>query len=127
MKYADINKVFTEKVTEYMVKGYVLNSSTMKGSQGERAKVDLTNGSEIIRVCVVDFNDEERWFIRGTEILVGRSTDVVEANSESTWGVIWTSELEILSEVRFYQVDETEAGKVYGTRDEALQAWAARH
>ena len=126
MKYTDINKLFTEKVAEYILKGYTLNSSTMKGSQGERAKVDLTDGTEIIRICVVDFTDEEHWFLHGTEVLVGRATDNVQPDTESTWSVIWTSNLEVLSEDRFYEVDETEAGKVYGTRDEAVRARAAR-
>lgn len=105
MRYTDIKKLFTEKVAEYILKGYTLNSSTMKGSQGERAKVDLTDG---------------------TEVLVGRATDNVQPDTESTWSVIWTSNLEVLSEDRFYEVDETEAGKVYGTRDEAVRARDAR-
>lgn len=41
MKYADINKRFSEIVTEYLNKGYTFNTATMGGSQGEVAKVDL--------------------------------------------------------------------------------------
>lgn len=57
MKYADINKRYTEIVSEYMAAGYTLNSSTMSGSQGEIASIDLTDGKAIIRVLVSRFND----------------------------------------------------------------------
>lgn len=35
MKYIDINKRYTEIVTEYMARGYIINTRTMSGSQGE--------------------------------------------------------------------------------------------
>ena len=43
MKYAEINKRYTEIVSEYISKGYILNTATMAGSQGEIASVDLTS------------------------------------------------------------------------------------
>lgn len=42
MKYIDINRKFTAAVSSYMMQGYTLNSSTMGGSQGEVAHIDLT-------------------------------------------------------------------------------------
>lgn len=50
MTIKDINKLFTDKMLEYINQGYTVNSSTMSGTQGELAKVDLTNGKEIIRL-----------------------------------------------------------------------------
>ena len=35
MKYADINAIFTAKVAEYIGNGYVINSASMSGHQGE--------------------------------------------------------------------------------------------
>ena len=43
-KTKDINELFTKVVNKYLAKGYVFNLNTMSGSQGEIAKVDLTNG-----------------------------------------------------------------------------------
>lgn len=57
MKYAEINKRYTEIVSEHISKGYILNTATMTGSQGEIASVDLTNGEEIFRVVISRFND----------------------------------------------------------------------
>jgi len=50
MKFETINRKFTEVVSEWIGKGYAFNTATMGGSQGEIAKVDLTDGKEIIRI-----------------------------------------------------------------------------
>lgn len=51
MKYADIIKKFTDAVAEYISKGYVIYPKTMNGKESrEIVKVDLTNGSEYVRV-----------------------------------------------------------------------------
>ena len=39
-------------MAELLAKGYVLHPETMSGSQGEIGRVDLTNGSEILRVLI---------------------------------------------------------------------------
>ena len=55
MKYAEINKKFTEKVAEYLSMGYSFNTRTMAGRVCSGSKVDLTDGNEIIRRAVADF------------------------------------------------------------------------
>ena len=70
MTYADINKMFTAEVSKYLARGYHFNTASMSGSQGETAKVDLTNGTEIIRVLLRTFSDG--WDKQGTELFVGR-------------------------------------------------------
>ena len=37
MKYIEINRKYSEVVSSYLVNGYVINTSTMDGSQGDRA------------------------------------------------------------------------------------------
>ena len=123
MKYADINKRFTETVAEYIGKGYTINSASMGGSQGEKAKVDLTDGSEIIRVMIASFSD---WSnnLEGVEIVVGRCTDAdVVPHNGSGRSTIWNNRLEVLSQERFYKVGEDRRhGTFYGTADEAKAA-----
>lgn len=124
MKYADINKRYTEIVAEYIGKGYAVNTFTMSGSQGETAKIDLTNGDEIVRVMVATFSD---WSlgIEGVEIIVGRVTDKdVEPNSNSGWGTVWNNNLEVIANERFYKIGRD--SKVYGTQAEAEAASALR-
>ena len=48
----DIRSIYTQKVTELLAQGYQIHPETMSGSQGEIAHIDLTNGSEILRVLV---------------------------------------------------------------------------
>ena len=64
MTYADINKMFTAEASKYLARGYHFNTASMSGSQGETAKVDLTNGTEIIRVLLRTFSDG--WDKQGT-------------------------------------------------------------
>lgn len=119
MKYADINRRYTEIVTEYIGNGYTINSSTMGGSQGETSRIDFTNGTEIIRVMVSTFSDWETG--EGVEIIVGRALDSdVIPHSNSSWGTIWNDKLEILNRERFYKLgDDRRYGAYYGTEDEA--------
>lgn len=123
MKYSDINRRYTEIVAEYIGKGYTINSASMSGSQGETSKVDLTNGSEIIRVMVDTFSDWEAG-IEGVEIIVGRALDHdVVPHSNSGWGTIWNNRIEILNQERFYKIGEDRRhGTYYGTESEAKHA-----
>lgn len=68
MKYSDINKMFTTEVNKYLEQGYRFNTASMNGSQGELAKVDLTNGTEIIRIVARTFSKE--WDKQGVELFV---------------------------------------------------------
>lgn len=70
MKFIDINREFTAAASSYMAQGYYINAGTMGGSQGEIAAIDLTNGTEIIRVLLNTFNDYHG--TEGVELIVGR-------------------------------------------------------
>lgn len=123
MKYADINKRFTELTTEYMSKGYIVNTSTMRGSQGEIAHIDLTDGNEIIRIFIQSFSDW-RSDIEGVEIIIGKSTDGVKPHLNDTWGTVWNSHLEILHTERFYAIGRHK--DYYVTKEEAESASSLR-
>lgn len=127
MKYADINRRYTEIVAEYIGKGYAINSASMGGSQGETCKVDLTDGSEIIRVMVVTFSDWENHF-EGVKIVVGKATDKgISPHNNDSWGAVWNSRLEILSTERFYKIGEDRHnGTFYGSMIEAEAAVAIK-
>ena len=130
MKYIDINKRFTEIVSEYIATGYTMNTATMTGSQGEIASIDLTNGNEILRVLVRRFDDcESLCSLTGVEIAVGRvpEEDRVTPHDDSGWHTIWNNHLEVLRQERFYQVGESRrSGKFYGNLEEAEAAGALR-
>lgn len=104
MKYIEINKKYSEIVTSYLTAGYVINTTTMCGSEGERAKIDLTNGNEIIRVLVRNTFDELT-FLDGIEIVIGRCNEkFVTPNSSEERGDIWNDRLEVIDTVRYHKI-----------------------
>lgn len=135
MKYADINKKYTSIIAEYMAKGYTLNTRTMSGSQGEFANIDLTDGTEVIRVLVAPFQEWTDISLEGAEIIVGRANAEIKPNSCEDHYIIWNNRLDIISTERFYEIATKRSGeKIYGTREEAVAAqekrytrWAAKN
>ena len=96
MKYAEINKRYTEIVAEYMAKGYTVNTTTMGGSQGEIAHLDLTDGREIIRILVDSFHEWTDTSLDGVEIRVGRAAAEIKPNYSECHQTIWNNRLEVL-------------------------------
>lgn len=135
MNYADINKKYTATVTEYLAKGYTINTRTMSGSQGDYAHIDLTNGSEVIRIMVDTFHDWTNISLDGLEIIVGRADSEVKPNSENDYHTLWNNKLDIISWERFYEIGaDRRHGKFYGTPEEATKVnevrfrrWNAKH
>lgn len=117
MKYADINRRYTEIVAEYIGQGYTINTISMIGSQGETAKVDLTDGTEIIRVIVATFSDWKA-NIDGVEIIIGRAVDKsINPHNNSGWDTIWNNQLEVITTERYYKIGRN--SNHYGTQAEA--------
>ena len=123
MNYADINKRYTATVAEYMAKGYTINTRTMTGSQGDYAHIDLTDGTEVIRILVDTFHEWTDVSLDGLEIIVGRADGEVKPNSESDYHALWNNKLDIISQERFYEIGaDRHHGKFYGTMEEATAA-----
>ena len=93
MNQNDINRAFTEKVTELIAQGYQINPATMGGSQGEIGKVDLRKGNDIIRVLLTEdggFRDDPAHFT----LAIGRCTDKITSTVSTGWAtpsgtIIW--------------------------------------
>ena len=123
MKYADINKRYTETVSEYLARGYTINTRTMTGSQGDYAHIDLTDGTEVVRIMVDTFHEWTDTSLDGLEIVVGRADSEVIPNSENDYHTLWNNKLEIISKERFYEIGEDRRhGKFYGTLEQATAA-----
>lgn len=108
MNKDDISRIYTEKIAELLSAGYQINPWTMSGSQGEIAKVDLTNGSEIIRVLI-----ETSYEFRIGEIVTITIGRVVEQGGLT----IWNHRLEVCSQIKFAQIAED----YYTTYDEGVK------
>lgn len=104
MNQNDINRLFTEKVTELIAQGFQINPATMSGSQGEFAKVDLRKGSEIIRVILTS-QSNYRDGLDYLSLIVGRCSDQIRLDCfDSIGNTIWNNNLEVISEIKFARV-----------------------
>ena len=101
MKKTELDMIFTNKVSEYIAKGYIINTNSMDGHQGEIAKIDLRKGDEILRIVMLplDYTTEGKKL----RILVGRNTDTIDLNSR-THEIIWNNHLEIIEELTFIAI-----------------------
>ena len=124
MKFEQINRRFTEKVAELLSQGYIMNSTTMGGSQGEIAKVDLTDGKKIVRVMLSTEHDWERigdrfYTFDKVILTVGVNTDKVRIHgSDRFCDTIWNQHLADITTEEFYQIGRR--GNWYGTKEEAV-------
>ncbi len=114
----DVNRIFTEKVAELLAQGYQIHTSTMGGSQGEIAHIDLSKGSEILRVLLDRESDWGEACGDYLAIRVGRNTDQLWNRWDDT---IWNNHLEILSEIKLAKITDTyfttpEAAKEIGKK-----------
>jgi hypothetical protein len=124
MTMTEINKRYSEIVMDHMNDGFYINTTTMSGSQGEIAHIDLTDGSTIIRIVMSEFRDWEA-NKKGIEIIVGKCTDTnVKANSKSGYNTVWNNKLEVIRSEKFYQIGRQNRSyeKFYGTEEEAGEA-----
>lgn len=123
MIYKDINQKYTELVSKYLAAGYLINSATMSGSQGETASIDLTNGTQIVRLTIKTFYDMDD-YLDGVEIIEGRVVESIEPHNEGGRQTIWNDRLDVMSCQRYYEVGENRKTrrKFYGTQEEANRA-----
>ena len=120
MTYTGINEKFTEEVSKYLELGYHFNTASMNGSQGELAKVDLTNGTEIIRIVARTFI--EGFDKQGVELIAGRVAEKENVRPDVAYCIntIWDGRLERVSSQRFYEVSGYgDPDKFYGTEADA--------
>ena len=96
MTKQDIRKAFTDQVTQLLNQGYTIFPDTMGGSQGEIAHIDLSKGSEIVRVllerrvCWQHNNDDFGGDI--ITLTVGKATSDIRIRGN--WdGTIWNGAL----------------------------------
>lgn len=130
MKFADIDKRFTNILAEYISKGYTINTPSMGGSQGEVSNVDVERNGEITRLFLKRFAepfgaDKSHLAepLEGIDIIVGKANSEcgVKPHDIEGWGTIWNNRLDIEYTERFYQINR-QGSCFYGTKEEAEKA-----
>ncbi len=113
MKKQDIRNIYTQKVTELLAKGYTVFPDTMNGSQGEIAHIDLTDGSQIVRVLLERgrcwSHIDDGFYGDVVTLTIGRA-------AADTWvgehwdGTIWNNRLEKIFEIGWAEVNDRGEG-----------------
>ena len=121
MKKQDIRNFFTQKVTELLNQGYTIFPDTMSGSQGEIAHIDLTNGSEILRVLLC----RDRHWERGEGGYIGDTIHLIIGKADpdtrvyDDWqGTIWNQRLEPRFEIEWAWIGRDTRSDWYTTMAE---------
>ncbi len=129
MKKQDIRNAYTRKVTEFLNQGYTIFPDTMNGSQGEIAHIDLSNGSEIIRVLL----ERSTHWERGEGGYVGDTIRLTVGRAGSdTWvgdrwdGTVWNNRLEPLFQIEWAWVTDRIEGDWYTDMNEGRRIAALR-
>lgn len=131
----EIEAIFTEKVQEYIEKGYILSTTTMSGHQGEIAKVDVKKGNEIIRILLTSesaWDDEGN--IQKTTLTVGRAQDKVRSSRpfDTMATTIWNNRLDIIEERVWYSVDSSadcfseDKAEILAQHKKQMERWRMR-
>lgn len=122
----DIENLYTDTIKEYLEKGYRIYYSTMGESQGEIAKIDLTNDKEVIRILLESKNEcyrdnpvHKHIDLNYFSIMVGRNTD--KLIGDTFFDIIWNRHLELISELRVYKIGRKN-NSFFGTKQEAIDA-----
>lgn len=124
MKMRDIKAVATKVVSTYIGWGYIL-SETMRCSQGELLKVDLTNGQEVIRVLI---NEEHEYFDELDKVHIEVRRYVFGKDIKNEKSTIWNGQGEIIAEYVYYKLARFSYGDWYtDNKDEAESALAIKN
>lgn len=110
-----ISAIATAKVAEYIADGYILNTGTMSGSQGDILKVDLVKGGKTVRIRMFDTYAGNR----GNTVHV--ETSVYACGFEGgKAATLWNGDGDVIDTRSFYSItDYSPFGKLIYTEDEA--------
>ena len=113
----DVRRIYTQKVSELLAKGYQIHYETMSGSQGELAHIDLSDGNEILRVLLEREGNYGGSYGSIVRLRVGRCNEDL-----SRTHTIWNERLDTLFEIEWDQI----SGNYYTTREEGVRMAAVR-
>ena len=110
MKKQEIRRIYTQKVTELLNQGYTIFPDTMSGCQGEIAHIDLSNGSEILRVLLTRGacydRDEGGYWGDTICLMVGKAAPDTRICTGWRDSTIWNNRLEPRFEIEWADLSE---------------------
>jgi hypothetical protein len=111
MNRIKLNEIFTNKVIEWLSKGYIIRTDNMSGSQGEEAKIHLYKGKQGICIYMNKHYNNGNDLM---EIIIGE----FDANKNQT---VWLHNLKEIEKITYYKIGRY--SEFYGTKEEAQKAY----
>ena len=116
----DVRRIYTQKVSELLAKGYQIHYETMSGSQGELAHIDLSDGNEILRVLLEREGNYGGSYGSIVRLRVGRCNEDL-----SRTHTIWNERLDTLFEIEWDQISGTTTPRVKKALGWLPSGWSA--
>lgn len=131
MNRFDIDKKFTELVAYYLADGWILNTKSMCGHQGEEGKVDLVKGDELVRIWLsrennFNWNIDGEWHGYIMHLRIGRWNRPASDSIRHNW-TVWMRDLDVIMNLEFYEVSSDGDGWYVEDLDEALKVQEKRN
>ena len=96
---------YSNKVAEYMSKGLRIHVNSMSGSQGEVAKIDLTDGKDVYRISLTRECSYGDFYGDIYQMTVERFDDMAqEKNLDNFHCTIWNGKGDTVEEKRWFSV-----------------------
>lgn len=101
MRRAEIDKIFARMLGEYLADGYVINTNTMGGSQGEIAKVDLMKDGVFVRMSLWKDHNFRKPNADYYVLKVGKTSEPIRKGDHE---IVWTDNLDEVERHVIYQI-----------------------
>ncbi len=101
MKRNDIDKIYSEKVTELLNNGYIIYTSGMHGSQGEISKVLLVKDNDLKIVLLDETYVWEPGVEKAYKISIGTYKNSIPKSEAYT---IWLNDFDYEEQIKFYEL-----------------------
>lgn len=117
-KRKDIDAIYQSLIIKYMSKGYKIITTNCSGTQGEKSKIDFTDGKDIYRIWYDEDNEQIKW-INADSTHRNEYFDIIRLSvrkynmkdkslyTDDTLGnTLWFQEGEIIEEKTFYVINK---------------------
>lgn len=106
IKLSEISKIYTNRLSELLQMGYVMNPSTMPGTQGEYGRMDLTkDGGKTVRRIYIDRGHEYNRDLDSFDCFDFLTIIEEEFNTSEFGSTLWNGKGNKINEQRFYLLD----------------------
>lgn len=108
-KTKDIDGIYQSMIMKYVAKGYKIITAHMGGSQGEKSKIDFTDGKDIYRIWYYEDSEnlDTKYYMHSSILCI--SVHKYEIDKKELYNydyTLWRSKGEIIEEKVFYLINE---------------------